>query len=79
MALITCPDCGNQVSSRAASCPKCGAPVQSSEAVKSVEVKKVDMSFDDTVKTAGKWVGALVLIGAVVGVLWLIVSELADR
>jgi DNA-directed RNA polymerase subunit RPC12/RpoP len=27
-ALITCPDCGNEVSRRAESCPKCGAPLR---------------------------------------------------
>ncbi|MCP8617282.1 protease HtpX [Salirhabdus salicampi] len=27
MALITCNECGNQVSNRAASCPKCGFPI----------------------------------------------------
>jgi len=27
MALITCKDCGNEVSDSAESCPKCGAPV----------------------------------------------------
>lgn len=27
MALITCPECGNQVSDKAAACPKCGAPI----------------------------------------------------
>ena len=27
MALITCPDCGTEVSSVAASCPKCGRPI----------------------------------------------------
>ncbi len=36
MALITCSDCGNQVSPRAASCPKCGAPIQSFEAPEEV-------------------------------------------
>ncbi len=29
MALIRCPECGNQVSTVAASCPQCGAPVAS--------------------------------------------------
>ncbi len=29
MALINCSECGNQVSSIAASCPKCGAPITS--------------------------------------------------
>jgi len=28
MALITCPDCGKEVSDRAPSCPQCGAPLQ---------------------------------------------------
>ncbi|MBQ4406024.1 MAG: zinc ribbon domain-containing protein [Bacteroidales bacterium] len=27
MALLTCPDCGNKVSSKAAKCPHCGCPV----------------------------------------------------
>ncbi len=29
MALIKCPECGNEVSTVAASCPKCGAPIAS--------------------------------------------------
>jgi RNA polymerase subunit RPABC4/transcription elongation factor Spt4 len=28
MGLVQCPDCGNEVSTRAAACPKCGGPVQ---------------------------------------------------
>src|SRR5947209_2005490 len=28
VAVVTCEDCGKQVSSRAATCPECGAPVQ---------------------------------------------------
>ena len=27
MALITCPECGKEISSQASSCPNCGAPV----------------------------------------------------
>jgi uncharacterized paraquat-inducible protein A len=27
MALITCPDCNNQVSDEAEKCPKCGRPI----------------------------------------------------
>ena len=30
MALIKCPECGNDVSDQAASCPRCGYPVQRS-------------------------------------------------
>jgi hypothetical protein len=29
MALISCPDCGNEVSSNAVACPKCGYPIAS--------------------------------------------------
>ena len=29
MAIISCPDCGNQVSSEADTCPKCGRPIKS--------------------------------------------------
>lgn len=28
MALINCPECGNQVSSKASFCPKCGCPIE---------------------------------------------------
>ena len=27
MALVTCKECGHQVSDRAAACPSCGAPI----------------------------------------------------
>lgn len=63
MSLITCPDCGHQVSSRAAACPKCGGPVQASVGVaKEVVVKDVDISFEKTTSTAGKYIGSVVLI-----------------
>jgi hypothetical protein len=28
MAMIQCPECGNQVSSAATACPNCGHPIQ---------------------------------------------------
>lgn len=33
MALITCPDCGKEVSDRAAACPQCGAPMHTESKV----------------------------------------------
>ena len=27
MSLVTCPDCGNEISNRAPACPKCGRPI----------------------------------------------------
>jgi uncharacterized membrane protein YvbJ len=35
MALITCSECGNAVSSNAAACPKCGNPIAEAPVVKS--------------------------------------------
>ena len=31
MALVKCPECGNQVSDRASACPKCGYPFRQQE------------------------------------------------
>lgn len=28
MALIKCPECGNEISDKAYSCPKCGCPIK---------------------------------------------------
>lgn len=45
MALVTCSDCGKDVSDRAKACPNCGAPMQEEPAVQVVvqapEVQKV--------------------------------------
>lgn len=44
MALINCPECGKQVSDRAASCPVCGCPINATAAVpqidRSAEIEK---------------------------------------
>lgn len=52
MALITCSDCGKDVSDRAGACPHCGAPMQEIDAVQVVgqrpevqEVVVVDPSY----------------------------------
>lgn len=50
MALIKCPECGNEISDKAAACPNCGypidgkpiAPVESSEPVKEVDPAATD-------------------------------------
>ncbi len=31
MGLTTCPDCKNEVSTKAAACPKCGSPIATSQ------------------------------------------------
>ena len=36
MALLKCPDCGNDVSDQATACPSCGRPVQAAEPEKRI-------------------------------------------
>jgi len=44
MALITCTECGNQISDRATACPKCGAPAEAaSQPTKVAPAKKFQM------------------------------------
>jgi uncharacterized membrane protein YvbJ len=45
MALITCAECGTQVSSKAAACPKCGAPVFERSARGSVTIQRTGKSI----------------------------------
>ena len=37
MALITCPECGKEVSDKAATCPNCGCPLHQSQQAVPVE------------------------------------------
>lgn len=39
MALIECPECGQNVSERAPTCPNCGAPILKSREEKSINTK----------------------------------------
>ena len=41
MALIKCPECGNEVSDKAAACPRCAYPIG-----QQAEMNSVEMSFD---------------------------------
>jgi len=50
MGLVTCPDCGKEVSDRAVACPNCGAPLRTdtrpqAAAAKVQEVVVVDPSY----------------------------------
>lgn len=39
MALIKCPECGKEVSSKAASCPNCGCPLSGAKANNEVKIQ----------------------------------------
>lgn len=65
MALISCSECGNEVSDRAVSCPHCGAPN-----VKKLSSDQYTTSSSETVsKKGGIWIW---VIGVPIGLLILI-------
>ena len=55
MALIKCPECGKEISDRAASCPNCGCPISSMGSYqvepKQEEVKQIDISSNKVAKS----------------------------
>ncbi len=59
MALITCPECGKQVSSLAASCPICGYPIAKKAKYVLVKLEAADSSQDVTILDGEKvlWEG----------------------
>ena len=54
MALIKCPDCGREVSSRANACPHCGCPLEELSSSGIVKIK-----LPRTEQISGGWVGLL--------------------
>jgi len=68
MALIQCPECGNQVSSTAVSCPHCGAPIAGSQ-----EAQAAGAALTTTQQTSKRlklhYLGATAIF--LVGIVWL--------
>lgn len=55
MALIKCPECGKQISSRAISCPSCGCPISGSNAISKPTTAQVRVVCKtNTMKVDGK-------------------------
>lgn len=69
MALIHCPECGNEISNEAVACPNCGRPLSSPTPViqrkEFVTVTPHEESFP-------KWIIAPIVILCAVGVFFLI-------
>lgn len=59
MGLLTCPDCGRDVSDRARACPHCGCPITGDP--------------EDSVFTRGRGLGDIVLMGPLVLLLFFLV------
>ena len=63
MALISCAECGKEVSDKASSCPNCGAPISSKNAV-SLNPE----SHTKVTRTGAKWegIGFLLIVGGMI-------------
>ncbi len=71
MALISCPECNNQVSNTAAACPQCGAPIAEAMGSKAAGVPLT------TVQETSKKLKLHIIIASIlfwVGVVWLFVG-----
>lgn len=62
MALVRCPDCGKDVSTRASSCPNCGGPVAAEEN-KDKEIKVITEHTSKSLKGQSCLSGVLFLLG----------------
>lgn len=67
MALIQCWECSQSMSSMAASCPKCGAPNRAPQPAAPLESQVVTTQQTAKSYKAIQTLGALVMIGSVVG------------
>lgn len=65
MALIKCPECGSDVSDKAASCPKCGFPIQNAPQNTPAPPPPPDGAESPEKRTNGKKI-ALISVAAVV-------------
>ncbi|MCH1980969.1 hypothetical protein MCG98_18765 [Ruminococcus sp. OA3] len=70
MAMINCPECGNEVSSLATTCPKCGHPMK----LKTSENSNIKSNYtsnqpEKKKKKKGSCIGGLIVIIAIVAVI----------
>lgn len=72
MALITCPECGKQISDQAASCPNCGKPLKSKMVEQHLQAMMAEQEYMKyTLRTARKVLcilASLLIVGYVMSV-----------
>lgn len=72
MALITCPECGKQVSDSAEACPNCGYPIRKKTKAAAAKRKTVPHKIKSAKPASSKKiiaiVAAIVVIAAAVGI-----------
>jgi len=74
MALIACPECSHQVSTKAASCPNCGAPIMGAKETVATGAHLV------TTQTTSKSLKTEIMLSSVVfwsGIVWAFSSNAA--
>src|SRR5579871_3314211 len=61
MALVPCPECGKNVSTRASACPHCGCPLESVPAGAGTQAAEADLSHNRAVapRDGERYVNAL--------------------
>lgn len=69
MALIKCPECGNEISDKATKCPECGCILKEEEHVLKEEEKNLEESVTKKGVFKNKKVKIVSMIGVVVLVL----------
>ncbi len=76
MALIKCPECGADVSDKAAACPKCAHPIVESSTPEQVQIVKAQ-----TIKKTAKKHKVQILIGVFLMILgfFLIISSVSGQ
>lgn len=57
MALINCPECGKQISDKAASCPNCGYPIADQPITTRAMTGDALIKIPNTERFASGWVG----------------------
>lgn len=65
MALITCPDCGREVSDRAPACPSCGAPIAPPPVPPPASPQRV-VTSEDSFLTRNRGCGDMLLYGPLI-------------
>ena len=65
MALISCPECGKEISDKAAACPNCGCPVEAAQSVREVSEQETALHRIEDQERVAKRKKALVIGGVV--------------
>lgn len=65
MALITCPECGKEISDKAQACPNCGAPINTpiEEKICCPQCGRTDITFNQKGYSGGKALVGAVAVG----------------